>query len=357
MKIERVENRILKLPYKKPLITSTNKFEVAQGLLLRIVSDQGMEGYGYVELFPRSGETLGSASYAMDEVLKPVLLGRDPRELGRIMQRVNHVLVRNHRVKSGVETALYDLLAKSAGCPLYVLLGGLIRREITVIRMMSLADPEAMAEEAKSLVSEGIKALKLKINGNLKLDYKRVESVRKAAGDGVFLKVDANEAYDAKSAVRMAQKLADLGVEIFEQPVPRNQIENLIDVKKHSPIKIEADQSVSTALDAYRLIREGGIDAVNTSPLKAGGISEVRKIAGLCEIGGIQCALSNTAGSMAGDAAALHLAASLPSVSPYCEIGEFELISGDPFEGLRVEDGILKVHDAPGLGVKLSDAK
>jgi L-alanine-DL-glutamate epimerase-like enolase superfamily enzyme len=60
---------------------------------------------------------------------------------------------------------------------------------------------------------------------------------------------------------------------------------------------------------------------------------------------------------MAGDAAALHLAASLPSVSPYCEIGEFELISGDPFEGLRVEDGILKVHDAPGLGVKLSDAK
>jgi L-alanine-DL-glutamate epimerase-like enolase superfamily enzyme len=155
----------------------------------------------------------------------------------------------------------------------------------------------------------------------------------------------------------MAQKLADLGVEIFEQPVPRNQIENLIDVKKHSPIKIEADQSVSTALDAYRLIREGGIDAVNTSPLKAGGISEVRKIAGLCEIGGIQCALSNTAGSMAGDAAALHLAASLPSVSPYCEIGEFELISGDPFEGLRVEDGILKVHDAPGLGVKLSDAK
>jgi L-alanine-DL-glutamate epimerase-like enolase superfamily enzyme len=265
--------------------------------------------------------------------------------------------VRNHRVKSGVETALYDLLAKSAGCPLYVLLGGLVRREITVIRMMSLADPEAMAAEAKSLVSEGIKALKLKIDGKLTLDYKRVESVRKAVGDDVFLKVDANEAYDAKGAIRMAQKLADLGVEIFEQPVPRNQIENLIDVKKHSPIKIEADQSVSTAFDAYRLIREGGIDAINTSPLKAGGISEVRKIAELCEIGGIQCALSNTAGSMTGDAAALHLAASLPSASTYCEIGEFEAITGDPFEGLRVENGILKVPDGPGLGVRLSDAK
>lgn len=353
MKIERVDAQTLRLPYKKPLITSTNKFEVAQGLLVKILSNESLEGYGYVELFPRSGETLGSAIYAIDEVLKPVLLGRDPRELGQIMQRVNHVLTRNHRVKSGVETALYDLLAKSAGCPLYVLLGGRIRNEITVIRMTSVADPEAMAAEAKSMVSEGIKALKLKIDGKPKLDYERVASVRRAVGDDVFLKVDANEAYEAKSAIRIAKKLADLGVEIFEQPVPRNQIENLIDVKKHSPVKIEADQSVSTASDAYRLIREGGIDAVNTSPLKAGGISEVRKIAALCEIGGIQCALSNTAGSMVGDAAALHLAASLPSASPYCEIGEFELITGDPFEGLRVEDGILKVPDGPGLGVKL----
>jgi L-alanine-DL-glutamate epimerase-like enolase superfamily enzyme len=147
--------------------------------------------------------------------------------------------------------------------------------------------------------------------------------------------------------------LADHGVEIFEQPVPRDQLGALWEVKKHAPIKIEADQSVRTVADAAYLIKERMVDSINTGIQKIGGMQEVRKIADMCEQAGISCALSNTAGSMVGDAAAVHLAASMPGISPLCELGEFEVVSGDPFFGLAIDKGAIEVPQGDGLGVSL----
>ncbi len=354
MKIEHIDIFSLSLPFKKPLVTASNNFTVANGLVVKIVSDGGLEGYGYTDPFPRTGETSETVRSVIEKVIKPLLLGRDARELARLNREINHKLTLNPRAKSAVQTALFDLLARSLKAPLFALLGGLARKEIRVIRMVGLGGPEEMAEEAQTLVRGGLTALKLKINGDLIPDLERISAVRKVVGDRIFIKVDANEAYDAKSAIRLAQKMAALGVELFEQPVPRHQIQALQEVKRHSPVKIEADQSVRSVEDAYQLIREGVADAINTSVQKAGGIIEARKIADLCELAGVQCALSNTAGSMLGDAAALHLAVSTPGISPLCEIGEFEGIKGDPFAGLEVQGGRLQVPDEPGVGVKLA---
>jgi len=231
------------------------------------------------------------------------------------------------------------------------MLGGRYRKEIKVIKMVSVDAPEAMAEEARLLAREGL-SLKLKVSGKIAQDLPRVAAVRKAVGDDVFIKVDANEAYDAKTAIRLAKGLADHGVEVFEQPVPRDQFDALWEVKKHSPIKIEADQSVRTVTDAQMVIKNRMVDSINTGIPKVGSIGEVRRIAELCEMNGIRCALSNTAGSMVGDAAAVHLAASTPGIAPLCELGEFEVITGDPFFGLLVEKGSIRVPDGEGLGVK-----
>lgn len=352
MKIEQIEISSLELAYKKALITATNRFVTAQGLLVKVISDDGVEGYGYADLFPRTGETLESARHAIEGVIRPIIMGRELRELAGLRGEIDHLITGNPRAKAALETAFYDALAKSVHAPLYLLLGGLFRNGIKVIKMLGLGEPEAMAEEATQLVREGFSALKLKVSGKIDLDLSRVSKVREAVGSGVFIKVDANEAYDAKTAISLAKRLAELGVEIFEQPVPRSQMQALWEVKKHSPIKIEADQSVRTAVDAYDLIRNRVVDAINTSIQKAGGISEVRRIAELCELAGIRCALSNTAGSMVGDAAALHLAASIPGISPLSELGEFETISGDPFAGLKINKGTLQVPEGEGLGVK-----
>jgi L-alanine-DL-glutamate epimerase-like enolase superfamily enzyme len=352
MKIDQIETTVLEMPYKKPLVTATNNFTVARGLLVKVVTDDGVEGYGYSDLFPRTGETPETARHVIESVLRTKIVGKDLEDLVRLRGDIDHILTGNPRAKAALETAMHDALARSYHIPLYLMLGGRYRSEIKVIKMVSVDVPEAMAEEAQQLVREGL-SLKLKVSGKIERDLPRVAAVRKAVGDNVFIKVDANEAYDAKTAIRLAKGLADHGVEIFEQPVPRDQLDALWEVKKHSPIKIEADQSVRTVADAQIVIKNRMVDSINTGIPKVGSIGEVRRIAELCELNGIRCSLSNTAGSMVGDAAAVHLAASAPGISPLCELGEFEVITGDPFFGLSVEKGTISVPEGEGLGVSL----
>jgi len=354
MKIEQIESTIVEMPYKKPLITATNKFVVARGLLVKVIA-AGIEGYGYADLFPRTGETPEAARHIIDGVLKPRILDRDLEELVGIRAAMDQQLAGNHRAKAALECALYDALARNVRVPLYVLFGGRYRGEIKIVKMVSVDEPEVMAEESTKLVREGF-ALKLKMSGEIKPDLARVAAVRAAVGSEVFIKVDANEAYDAHTAIRVAKGLANCGVEIFEQPVPRAQFDSLGEVKKRSPIKIEADQSVRTVEDAYRLIKDGKIDGINTGVQKAGGIHEVRRIAELCALAGIRCSLSNTAGSMVGDAAAVHVAVSSAGISSLCELGEFETVSGDPFTGLKVSGGTLRPAQGDGVGVRLRSA-
>ena len=350
MKIEQIDTRKLEMPYTKPLVTATNNFTVARGLLVTVATNRGVEGYGYADLFPRTGETPDTAQHVIETVLKPKIVGKDLQDLARLRAEIDHVLTANQRAKSALETAMYDALARSYHMPLFAMLGGRYRDEVRVIKMVSVGTPETMAEEAKQLAAQGM-ALKLKVSGKIEQDLPRVAAVRKAVGENVFIKIDANEAYDAKSAIRLAKGLADLGVEVFEQPVPRDQFEALWEVKQHSPIKIEADQSARSFADVQRMIKDRMVDSINTGIAKVGSIGEVRRIAELCEANGVRCALSNTAGSMVGDAACAHLAASTPGISPLCELGEFEVITGDPFTGLRVENGALHVPDGDGLGV------
>jgi L-alanine-DL-glutamate epimerase-like enolase superfamily enzyme len=352
MKIEKIETTKLEMPYTKPLVTATNNFTVARGLLVTVGTNEGVEGYGYSDLFPRTGETPQTAEHVIESVLKSQVIGKELENLARIRADIDHVLTGHPRAKAALESAMYDALARSYHIPLYVMLGGKYRSEIRVIKMVSVGDPEAMAEEAKRLVSDGL-SLKLKVSGKIDQDLPRVAAVRKAVGDGVFIKIDANEAYDAKTAIRLAKGLADLGVEVFEQPVPRDQFDALWEVKKHSPIKIEADQSARSFADVQTMIRNRMVDSINTGIPKVGSIGEVRRIAELCEMNGVRCALSNTAGSMVGDAAAVHLAASTPGISPLCELGEFEVITGDPFFGLSVDKGAITVPEGEGLGVSL----
>src|SRR5918992_394427 len=342
MKIARLETRVLEMPYTKPLVTATNNFTVARGLLVTVSTDAGIEGYGYSDVFPRTGETPETAQHVIQSVLKSDVVGKELEDLARIRAKIDRTLTGHPRAKAALESAMYDALARSCHIPLFVMLGGRFRSEINVIKMVSIGSPEAMAEEGKQLVGEGL-ALKLKVGGKIEQDLPRVAAVRKAIGDHVFIKVDANESYDAKTAIRLAKGMADLGVEVFEQPVPRDHFDALWEVKKHSPVKIEADQSVRTLADAQMLIKNRMVDSINTGIPKIGSIGEVRRIAELCEMNGIRCALSNTAGSMVGDAAAVHLAASTPGISSLCELGEFEVVSGDPFVGLTVEKGSIQV--------------
>src|SRR5215467_1494109 len=106
MKISYIETSVLEMPYTKPLVTATNNFTVARGVLVKALTDGGIEGYGYADLFPRTGETPETARHAID-ILKPKIVGRELEELIRIRADTDHMLTGNPRAKAALETALY----------------------------------------------------------------------------------------------------------------------------------------------------------------------------------------------------------------------------------------------------------
>ena len=104
MKIEQIETTVLEMPYTKPLVTATNNFTVARGLLVKVVTDSGVEGYGYSDLFPRTGETPETARHVIQTVLKPKVVGRELEDLARIRADMDHTLTGNPRAKAALET-------------------------------------------------------------------------------------------------------------------------------------------------------------------------------------------------------------------------------------------------------------
>ena len=113
MKIAQIETQALEMPYTKPLVTATNNFTVARGLLVKVIADGGMTGYGYSDLFPRTGETPQTAQHVIEQVLKTKLLGRELEDLVRLRAEIDHMLTGNPRAKAALETAMVDALARS----------------------------------------------------------------------------------------------------------------------------------------------------------------------------------------------------------------------------------------------------
>ena len=357
MKVTEFRTHPLRLPYRNPMKTATNYFDTTAGLLVEAITDKGDRGYGYADLFPRTGESILTAQAMIHEVLAPGLMGRDPCEVQILLEWMDKKVTGNRRAKAALETALQDLRGKAVNVPVYELLGGAVRRTVSVMKMVGLKEPEGMAEEAIALVREGIKALKLKIGTGWKEDTERVRQVRKAVGDKIFLKVDANQSYSVQEALRVARAIEEFGVETFEQPVAADDWEGMIRLNQQSPVPIEADQTVRSVADALRAIRLGAASVINTSPQKVGGVSRAKQIADLCEIARIPCILSNVGGSIVGDAAAVQVIAASRSTHLPCEVGEFQRVIDDPATGLEIRNGELHVPTAPGLGVEVALGK
>ena len=354
MKVTQIHTHPLRLPYVILMKTATNYFSVATGLLVEVMTDEGDRGYGYADLFTRTGESISTAQAMIGEVFGSGITGKDPGEIQLILRWMDKKAAGNRRVKAAIEMALQDLRGKVNRLPIYELLGGAVRRTVTVMKMVGLRGPEEMAEEALAYVQGGIKALKLKIGTGWREDVERVRRVREAVGEKVFVKVDANQSYTVQEALRVARRLEEFDVATFEQPLPGNDWEGMVHVTSNSPIPIEADQTVRSLSDALRVIRLGAASVINTSPQKVGGILPAKRMADLCEAAGIPCIISNVGGSAINDAAALQVIAASLSTHLPCEVGEFERVTGDPVSGLEVRNGEIRIPDAPGLGVKVS---
>ncbi|WP_454850936.1 mandelate racemase/muconate lactonizing enzyme family protein [Rhizobium binxianense] len=326
---------------------------VTEGVILRIATDEA-EGFGYASATAHMG-SITATLMAELEHFRPLVMGSGADEITAILQKLDRRLRGAPQAKAAVDCALHDLLARRLNVPVSTLLGGVVRNEVPILRILAIKSPEQMAAQARRLVDQGYRYLKIKVHGEVDLDVARVAAIRREAGADVHLTIDANQAYSPKDAVTAILRMAEHGIELVEQPVAAEDIEGLSLVTRMVPVVVEADEAAGSLAEVHDLVCNRRVDAVSLKIPKLGGIRNTLAAAQLCEAAGIRYRLGAAVGSRLLSAFAIHVACALPGADYACELGEFERLLEDPFTGLAVENGMLRLPAGPGAGVRRID--
>ena len=229
MKIVRIDVGEVFIPLAKPFKTALRTVENVEDIVVRITADSGEVGYG--EAPPTAvitGDTKGSIRCAIEDFIRPALLGMEIEDLDGIMHRLHTCIVKNTSAKAAVDMAVYDLYAQRFGAPLFRLLGGFrdtVETDITI----SVNPVPQMIEDSLEAVRQGYRILKIKVGKEGLADVARIAGIREAVGGGIRLRVDANQGWTAKQAVRIITAMEDKGLQIdlVEQPVPAHDLEGM----------------------------------------------------------------------------------------------------------------------------------
>lgn len=322
------------------------------GVLIEISTDAGVTGIGYTGGAPHLGAGQDVVLAGLGK-LRPVLIGQDGSDMVSRMADCDRAVTGNNFAKAGIDIALHDLRAKALGVPLYTLLGGKIRTEIPLLRIVAIKTPAEMARNSQKLVDEGYRYLKIKVEGDVEDDIARVAAVRRQVGPDVHLTIDANQSYAPKDAIRAIRGMAPHVIDLVEQPVHELDLHGLAQVTRAVDVPVEADESAQTLEDVFRLVSERMVDSVSLKLGKLGGLRRAQQAAAICEAGHVKCRIGATVGSRIQAAAGLHFIAATPNMDYACELAEFARLLDDPAAGLEVDNGHLRVSDEVGLGIRL----
>jgi L-alanine-DL-glutamate epimerase-like enolase superfamily enzyme len=326
---------------------------LAKGFFVKLMTDEGLTGYGYAGEAAHHGVSDGAVQAALEKYGE-ILKGHDPFDTGKIFPLMDRSLPGNNEAQSGIDLALHDLQAKKLGLPLYALLGGAIRKEIPVMRILALKEPAQMAENALKLTAQGYSYIKVKFGGEPAKDVARIREVRKAVGDDIHLIVDMNQSYLAKSAIATLKRAEEYGVDICEQPVRADDWEGLAAVTRAVDCLVEAHESALSLESVFALVKGRVVDSINLKVGQIGGLRKAKIAAAICKLGNVALRTGET-GSRLLAAASMHFVASTENIAYACELGEFSRILNDPAYGLEVENGVLTVPSAPGIGVPVRE--
>ncbi|MEA2976812.1 MAG: L-Ala-D/L-Glu epimerase [Alphaproteobacteria bacterium] len=329
---------------------------VTDGHIVRIATEDGIEGFGYASATPHMGSIQDTLAAEL-ALFRPLVVGRDPRNIEGILIELDRALHGAPQAKAAIDCALHDLVARALGVPLNVLFGGAVRDKIPILRILAIKTPQEMATQAQKLVDKGYRYLKIKVHGEVDEDVARVAAIRRQVGDDVHLTIDANQSYSTKDAIAALNRMAEHRIDLVEQPVSADDFEGLALITRTVPVTVEADEAAGSLREIFELVSKRAVDAISLKIPKLGGLRNTLAAARLCEAGHIKYRLGAAVGSRVLSAQALHLACALPGVDYACELAEFDRLLDDPFEGLEAQDGMLHLPQGPGSGVRLIAAQ
>ena len=353
MKIQSIEIGKVSIPLKKPFKTALRTVHSAEDIIVKVIADSGEVGFGNAPpTAVITGDSQDSIIAAIRDTLAPKIVGMEIDNLEGIMTALDTGMLHNCSAKAALDIAVYDLFGKRYGLPLYKLFGGYCRSMETDLTI-SLNEPEEMVRDSLEAVAEGYTALKLKVGNDPALDIRRVQAIRDAVGPNVKIRLDANQGWNAKEAVRTIRRFeADgLDIELIEQPVKAHDFDGLKYVTDHVETDIMADESAFGPYEVFRLLSMRACDLINIKLMKAGGLHNAVKIAHFAETMGIQCMMGCMLESKVGITAAASLAAGKRIVTR-ADLDAAVLLAEDPVVGgVSFDKNQLILSDAPGLGI------
>ena len=366
MKILDVEPIPLQMPLERVFTGGTYQVKHRNTIVVRITTDEGLVGETYGGDEDLYQEQVVSV---IRDHFRPLLVGRDPfmvEELNQQMcsmfidlgHRGLHALdMARHAIQmqavSAVDVALWDLLGKATGQPLYKLLGG-FRTELPVISIGGYYSPDGSLEplvaEVELCKRVGVAGIKMKVGrASLKVDLERVRTVREAGGPDFLIACDANQGWTVRDAIQFAREVEPLDIAWLEEPVVwYDCVEGLRRVREATRIPVCSGQGEVSRQGVRDLVMRGSVDIINADVTMMGGVTQWRKMCGMAECFDV------TLGHHEEPQVAAHLLASVPDHT-FVECFDEER---DPFFwnlanlADRIKDRRYHVPTGPGFGIE-----
>ena len=354
MKITAVHLYTMKIPLLTPFKTALRTVENMENVVVTLETDEGALGFG--EAPPTAvitGDTIPSIAGPIRHFLAPNILGREVTNADEMHDAIEGAMVHNTAAKAAVEMAVYDLIGKKWGIPLYKLLGG-ARESLETDITISVNGVDTMVADSLAACSRGFRILKVKVGTDVELDLARLSAIRSAVPADTVLRVDANQGWTPRQAVRIIGRLEDAGLnaELVEQPVKAHDVDGLRYVTERVHTPILADESVFSAADAVHILQTHAADLVNIKLMKTGGLYNAMTIASIAKTFGAECMMGCMLEGNIAVTAAAH-AALARGVITRIDLDGPALCRENPVVGGAVfADSKITVPDAPGLGIE-----
>ena len=325
--------------------------------LVRVDTDEGISGIGSAS---GNGELI---EVIVAKVIKPLLVGMDPTEIDTIWDKAyvrgGHKEFGTRGIGvvalSGVDIALWDILGKARGVPLYQLLGGKCRDKVPVYATaLYPEEPSKVARRARGFADQGFHGVKIKVGFDLDQDIRIVRAVREELGKDFIVMTDANQGYSVDVALKASDAFADCGAYWLEEPLFVEDIQGHAILREKSKTPIAVGENLHMCYAFENFIMRGAVDFIQPDVARAGGITEIRKITALAARHKVPVSF-HTWGDGVALAASVHLSAALKD----CIVMELdytynplrEELLREPF---KVQNGFLIPPERPGLGIELN---
>jgi L-alanine-DL-glutamate epimerase-like enolase superfamily enzyme len=355
LKIKDVEVYYFDIDLVEPFTISLGTVTSTNGVLVRVLTDAGIVGLGESCPFqPITGETQ-ETNIAAARSIRDMLKGKDPLAIEAANRTIGAFVHSNPSIVAAYDMALYDILGKVAGLPVFRLLGGdktTFETDVTT----GIDTMAKMVQSAKDHVAAGFKTLKVKMGHDPDEDVAHLRAIREAVGDGISLRVDANQGYTVPQAIYALKKIEPLRIQFCEQPVVYSDISGLRQVREESPIPIMADEALFSPTDALKLIKADACDFFNIKLMKAGGMTNSLRIATIAEAANIRCMLGCMNETRLALTAAAHVHAAARNIV-YADLdGYFSHVVDPIVGGMTVKGGMITLPETPGLGADVDPA-